>query len=220
MTCIYYSVRQSTHCACQWPPPSRVLNPFASYCFSPARPFPAWSTTMVGAEDGRTDGLAGASTAGRDSSGRRLAPASPLSMQTQPKERRGSGSSHDANNNHDDNNSSSSEFSHYFLVAAAAASAQAEAARTASCLPLSPSPHSTTSNNADMLGTAAKPALPSISSSPPLPYLEEKTPFPLSLGSRALAPSASPPTPSGKRKSRLGKLRCCEWAVGRTARGA
>lgn len=108
-------------------------------------------------------------------------------------------------------NDVSNEFSPYFLVAAAAASAQAEAARNAAVAGLSST--STSSNNMNSTMNIDS----SNSVDPPLPYLEEMSPFPMEMGSRITKSPHSiaraHPDPDGKHReecNQVGKVRCCE----------
>lgn len=105
-----------------------------------------------------------------------------------------------SNRNHND-------FSPHFLAAAAAASAQAEAARAAGRLPSSSSSSSTLQPSS------------SISPAAPLPYLDQRTPFPVALGSRVVKSKQSQVS-DRKGKARegaeeLGRVRCCEYRKGR-----
>jgi hypothetical protein len=99
-------------------------------------------------------------------------------------------------------NKDNNDFSPHFLAAAAAASAQAEAAREAGRLPMSSS------------SSTLKPSS-SISPAAPLPYLEQRTPFPVALGSRVVKSKQSQVS-DHKGKARegaeeLGRVRCCEY---------
>lgn len=104
-----------------------------------------------------------------------------------------------------------SEFSPYFLAAAAAASAQADAARAADGLAPTKTPPSSSSPSLASNHASTSDVLPQ----PPLPYLHDSSPFPVTLSSRiakeSQGKSSRPAHRTALEEDGLGKVRCCEW---------